>query len=335
MHVGKGYRLSEFLLWTRREIYLLILLGTVAVCLYELARWRWLTVPWTVVALIGTATAFIVSFRNTQTYGRTVEAQQVWTAILGASRSWGLMSRDYVKDGEVTRQLVRRHIAWVTALRYEMRQPQCWESTQRKTNAEYQRKYPVPERETPLDKELAKFLSPDEVKAALASRHPTTHLLASQSQAIKALFQRGEIVINFFIEMEKAIKELLDHQGRSERIKNFPYPRQYAIISNFFIRFFCVLLPFGLLKEFDALNAIAPLWLKGYMVWFVIPASVLISWMYTTLEQVGASTENPFEAGANDVPIAHVNRLVEIELGEMLGDAELPPMLQAKNDILL
>jgi putative membrane protein len=30
-----------------------------------------------VVALIGTATAFIVSFKNTQTYGRTVEAQQV------------------------------------------------------------------------------------------------------------------------------------------------------------------------------------------------------------------------------------------------------------------
>jgi putative membrane protein len=335
MHVGKGYRLSEFLLWTRREIYLLILLGTVAVCLYELARWRWLTVPWTVVALIGTATAFIVSFRNTQTYGRTIEAQQVWTAILGASRAWGLMSRDYVKNGEVSRQLVRRHIAWVTALRYQMRQPRSWESTQRKTNAEYQRKYPVPEKVTPLEQELAKFLSPDELKAALASRQPTTHLLASQSQAIKELFQRGEIVINFFIEMEKALKELLDHQGRSERIKNFPYPRQYAIISNFFIRFFCVLLPFGLLKEFDALNAIAPLWLKGYMVWFVIPASVLISWMYTTLEQVGSSTENPFEAGANDVPISHVNRTIEIELGEMLGDTDLPPALQAKNDILL
>jgi putative membrane protein len=28
-------------------------------------------IPWTVVALLGTATAFIVGFKNTQTYSRT------------------------------------------------------------------------------------------------------------------------------------------------------------------------------------------------------------------------------------------------------------------------
>jgi len=77
MNVGRGYRLSEFMVWTRREIYVLVALGLVPVCLYQLAHWRWLSEPWTVVALIGTATAFIVSFKNTQTYGRTVEAQQV------------------------------------------------------------------------------------------------------------------------------------------------------------------------------------------------------------------------------------------------------------------
>jgi putative membrane protein len=46
MNVGKGYRLAEFLIWTRREIYVLLALGVVPVCLYELAQWRWLTVPW-------------------------------------------------------------------------------------------------------------------------------------------------------------------------------------------------------------------------------------------------------------------------------------------------
>jgi hypothetical protein len=59
------------------------------------------------------------------------------------------------------------------------------------------------------------------------------------------------------------------------------------------------------------------------------------SWMYTTLEQVGASTENPFEGGANDVPMAQVNRTVEIELRELLGDTDLPEALQAKNNIVL
>ena len=335
MNVGKGYRLSEFLIWTRREIYVLLALGIVPVCLYELAQWRWLTVPWTVVALIGTATAFIASFKNTQTYGRTVEAQQVWTAILSASRAWGLMSRDYVKGGDAARSLANRHLAWVTALRYQMRRRRAWESTNRRTNAEYQRHYCVPEKETSLEVELAKFIAGDELRAILASRNKATQLMANQSKAVKELFQGGEIAINFFIEMEKLIKELLDHQGRSERIKNFPYPRQYAIINTFFIRFFCVLLPFGLLKEFDALNVVANGWMKGHMVWLVIPFSVMISWMYTTLEQVGASTENPFEGGANDVPIAQINRMIEVELRELLGDTDLPPLLRPKNNIIL
>jgi len=335
MNVGKGYRLSEFLVWTRREIYVLVALGLVPVCLYQLANWHWLGVPWTVVALIGTATAFIVSFKNTQTYGRTVEAQQVWTGILNASRAWGLVSRDYLKSEAATRQLVHRHLAWVTALRYQMRRHRAWESTNRHTNAEYQRHYCVPEQETALEVELARLLNADELREVLASRNKATALLARQSSTILALLQAGEMPINFFIEMQKAIKELLDHQGRSERIKNFPYPRQYAIINTFFIRFFCVLLPFGLLKEFDALNAVASGWMQGHMVWLVVPFSVMISWMYTTLEQVGASTENPFEGGANDVPIAQINRMIEVELRELLGDTDLPPLLRPRNNIIL
>ncbi len=335
MNVGKGYRLAEFLIWTRREIYILLALGTVPVCLYELARWRWLGVPWTVVALIGTATAFIVSFKNTQTYARTVEAQQVWSSILSASRAWGLMSRDYTASAEATRQLVNRHMAWVTALRYQLRRRRAWESTQRRSNAEYQRHYTVPEQETSLEVELAKFISSDELQTILKARNKATQLIANQSRALKDLFTGGELVVNFFIEMEKALKELFDHQGRSERIKNFPYPRQYAIINAFFIRLFCLLLPFGLLKEFDALNAVAAGWMKGHMVWLVIPFSVTISWMYTTLEQVGVSTENPFEGGANDVPIAQINRMIEIELRELLGDNDLPRLLRPRNNIIL
>lgn len=325
MNVGRSYRLREFFLWTRRELYLLLALGIVPVCLYELAGWHWLAIPWTVVALIGTATALIVSFNNTQTYARTVEAQQVWTAILNSSKAWGLMSRDYVNSPAATRQLVNRHIAWVTALRYQMRRHRAWESTNRRTNAEYQAFYAVPEKETTLEAELARYLEADELRSVLTSRNKATQLLANQSRAIRDLFTGGEMVINFFVEMEKALKELLDHQGRSERLKNFPYPRQYAIINALFIRLFCILLPFGMLKEFDALHR----------VWLVIPFSVMISWMYTLLQQVGESAENPLEGGANDVPIAQIARMIEVEVREMLAETDLPRLLRPKNSIIL
>ena len=95
------------------------------------------------------------------------------------------------------------------------------------------------------------------------------------------------------------------------------------------------MLPFALLAEFNNLNADTLGALKGNMVWFVIPFSVLISWIFTSLEQVGESTENPFEGGANDVSISQMSRAVEIDIREMFGETNLPPAFQPQNNIIL
>ncbi|HSL47996.1 MAG TPA: hypothetical protein VK878_02930 [Candidatus Deferrimicrobiaceae bacterium] len=57
-----------FLDWTRRDIYVLIVLGVVPPVAYQTGNMTWLGIPWTVVALLGTATAFIVGFKNLQSY---------------------------------------------------------------------------------------------------------------------------------------------------------------------------------------------------------------------------------------------------------------------------
>jgi putative membrane protein len=169
----------------------------------------------------------------------------------------------------------------------------------------------------------------------LSTKNKAAQLLSLQSKTIKELYANQEIDSYLMVEMQKMLKEFYDHQGKSERIKNFPYPRQFATINTFFIRLFCILLPFGLLKEFDKLNEGIEGVMKGYMVWLVIPFSVLISWIYTSLEQVGESTENPFEGSANDVPISQMSRTIEIDMREMLGETDLPPALQPKNNIIL
>ncbi len=88
MHVGTGYRLIEFLIWTRRSIYGLLIVSAFPVILYQILGWRWVALPWTVVAMLGTAAAFLVGFKNTQTYNRTWEARQIWGAILNLSRAF-------------------------------------------------------------------------------------------------------------------------------------------------------------------------------------------------------------------------------------------------------
>ena len=105
MHTGKSYKLSEFLNWTRRDICVLIVLGVVAVVAYQIGNIKWLGIPSTVVALLGTATAFIVGFKNFQTYNRTWEARQIWGDIISSSRAWGTMSRDFFDNAEKSTEL--------------------------------------------------------------------------------------------------------------------------------------------------------------------------------------------------------------------------------------
>ena len=335
MHIGQSYKLIEFLLWTRRNIYWLFFLGVIPTVLYQVLQWKWIALPWTVVALLGTATAFIVGFKNTQTYSRTWEARQIWGSILNSSRAWGIMCRDYMDDVKASKDLIYRHFAWLTALRYQMRESKAWESTHKIYNKEYMAYYSVPEKESTLELELAKYIPAEEVLQIMATKNKAVQLLGLQSKSIKELYDQG-VIDNFrFLEMHKLISTLYDHQGKSERIKNFPYPRQFATVSSMFVKLFCIMLPFSMLKDFDKLNESVGGIMQGQMVWLVVPFSMLISWVYTSLEQVGESTENPFEGSANDVPISQMSRTIEIDMREMLGETDLPPALQPRNNIIL
>jgi putative membrane protein len=312
-----------------------LIIGTIATVLYLVLGFKWLAIPWTVVALLGTATAFIVGFKNVQTYNRTWEARQIWGAAMSASRSWAVMCRDFIDDNEKHRQIIYRHFAWLTALRYQLRLSRDWETVNKPYNREYKKFYSVPENETPLEEALSKYISKDEVKYILTTKNKAGQLLSLQSKAIRDVFESGSIDYLKFSDLHKSLRDFYDHQGRSERIKNFPYPRQYATINTLFVKLFCFLLPFGMLREFDRLNEGTTGIMQGQMVWLVIPSSILISWVYTSLEQVGESTENPFEGSANDVPISQMSLAAEIDIREMLGETELPIAMQPKNNIVL
>lgn len=335
MHAGSQYTFKEFIVWTRRNIYKALLISVIPTVLYQGLGLKWLALPWTVVALLGTATAFTVGFKNTQTYNRAWEARQIWGAILNTSRMWGVMCRDFFDNKEVTKLLVYRHFAWLTAFRYQMRESRAWENSGKSYSIEYQQFYTIPEKETKLEVELEKYLSAAELQLILSAKNKTVQLLSLQSSTLKQLLENKEIDTLKFLELERMIKEFYEHQGKSERIKNFPYPRQFASSNTYFIRLFSIMLPFGMLKEFDKLNDTVDGIMKGNMVWLVIPFSIVISWFFTTLDQIGEGTENPFEGSANDIPISQMSRNIERDMREILGETELPAPLQPKNNIIL
>ncbi|MBS1636354.1 MAG: multidrug transporter [Bacteroidetes bacterium] len=327
MHVGNHYKLKEFILWTRRDIYKIFVLAVIPTLLFQLLGLKWLAIPWVPIAMIGTAAAFIVGFKNTQTYNRLWEARQIYGAIVNTSRSWGIMVKDFVRDPDAHRELIYRHVGWLTALRFQLREPRSWENMNKSYNKEYRRFYKVAEWESKLDEELKTYLSGEDLAYVLARKNRATHVIGLQSARLRALKDRGAIDPLDYVEMENLLVNLYEQQGKCERIKNFPYPRQFASINLFFIRLFVIIVPFGLLNEFQKLGDV--------YVWLNIPFSLVVCWVFTSMERVGESTENPFEGSANDVPITSMSRTIEIDLREMLGETELPPAIQPVNNIIL
>lgn len=335
MHAGKRYTLKEFLYWTRRDIYVLITWSGTATLVYQLAGWHWIGLPWVPIALIGTAAAFLVGFRNTQTYNRLWEARQIWGAIVNSSRSWTMLVLNMVKPAAhdenatgIRRELVYRHLAWLNVLRFQLREPRAWENIKGKpSNEEFSQRYTIEEWATKPDDIIPPYLPKGEWEQIAHCKNRATQILNRQSSSLRQLREEGCISPLDYVELQRLLTELYEHQGRCERIKNFPYPRQFATINQMFVRLFSALVPFGILNEFHKLG--------DWQVWFTVPFSVTVAWVFMAIEKVGESTENPFEGSANDVPITAMSRTIEIDLREMLGETNLPAAKQPQNEILM
>ncbi len=338
MNTGSHYKLYHFIPWTRKKIYKMIILSSIPTALFYFLEWKWLAVPWVPVALLGTAAAFISGFKNTQTYNRSWEARQIYGAIINNSRSLGILVKDFIRVNDKTQeaaihqQMIYRHFAWLTALRFQLRETKSWEHVKTKSyNKEYLKYYKVPEWENNIEDELKSFLSKEELEYILTTKNRATQIIALQSAQLRTLNEEGRISDYNYTALESQLKELYDQQGKCERIKNFPYPRQFSSINLYFTNALCFLLPLGFIGEFSKM---VEKFGEG-IVWLTVPFSVLLGWVFLVLEQIGESTENPFEGNANDIPVTQISRNIEIDLREMFGERELPPSLQPVNNILM
>jgi len=350
MYTKRNYSLRDMAMWTRHDTFVLLLVALVPVIIYEVLDQRWLHLPWLPIAVVGTAVAFIISFQNNASYDRVWEARKIWGGIVNTSRAWGIEVNDFITNdfaeekatdaelGAIRKQLIYRHVAWLTALRHAMRQPRPWEhSMKHPSNKEWEGMIGIRERDHSLEEELAPYLSEADLEYVLSRSNKATQLLSLQSKELRELRAR-HLIENFrHMEMENVLIELYALQGKSERIKNFPYPRQYATLNSFFLWIFVLLLPFGVMFEFDkigmALLGEYPV-IGSIFVWLSVPFSVLVMWVFHTMERIGRVSENPFEGTPNDVPITTISRGIEIDLREMLDEdpESIPGPLEPQYD---
>jgi len=304
-----------------------------------------ISIPWLPVSVIGTAVAFYVGFKNNQSYDRMWEARKIWGGIVNDSRTWGMMVDGFVTNlfannkqssqeiRQIKQRLIYRHIAWLYAHRSQLLVATPWEHISQgghmtRTATYYQKNFGIGLLDDEITRtELKLFLPPNEHDRLIAHVNTATQIINEQSRDLTQLRNKGLIDDFRHMEMENVLRSFYTLQGKNERIKKFPLPRQYANMSRYFVAIFIMLLPFSMIPELMNLGTLGLI--------LSVPITALIGWVYLMMELVGDYSENPFQGMANDIPMMSLCRVIEIDLREMLGETDLPPKVEAKDGVLM
>jgi putative membrane protein len=332
MYVQKRYGMKAMIRWTQRELIFFIILATLYTVLYEVLDLKWLQLPFAPIGIIGTAVAFMVGFQNNAAYDRIWEARKIWGGIVNASRSFTINVRDsfYMHrteaskdETETVRTITNRHIAWLTALRYAMRARKGWESYYDNKHRTKSFDYHVPEYETTLEDELKPYLSEEEFIKVMSKDNKPNAIISLQSQHLRKLTDEKKLWDFSLLNLQQMLAEMTTLQGQSERIKNFPYPKQYASLSYHFVHIFMWLLPLAIIPTFAALGvdvAVKNPIVGEIFVWLNIPFTVAVIWVFNTMLRIGLAGENPFEGSPNDVPISNIARGITRDILQIIDE---------------
>lgn len=332
MYVKRNLGIVPVLLGTWKELAFFTLWTSLVFLAYYQLGWTFLALAIEPLSIIGIAVSFYLGFKNSQSYDRFWEARKIWGAIVNYSRTWGLQVLSLVKDApEDQRVLIYRHLAWINALRVQLREETSFSLKSNKSLKRFMETY---KKYDSLLEIIRPFVSGEELQALENRKNIATHLNKQQGLHLKQLLAQGNISEFQNLMLHKVLEENYNLQGACERIKNTPFPRQYAYFGTIFAWIFVVLLPFGLVDAFDEeflqLSGDGKIWMESAAVLL----SVLVSWIFVTIDKVAKNSEDPFEGRFNDVPMTAICRTIEIDLRDMLDEDPLPEKVMPKNNIL-
>lgn len=291
---------------TWKRVLLATAIAAVITVLDEGLGWKFLTLTSTPFSLIGVALSIFLGFRNNASYDRYWEARKLWGRMINISRSWArqvhMMIVPPAEASEETRaavaalqaRLVHRQIAYVHALRLHLRGATDW-------------------------REIRPLLDEGEF-AALASESNRPAAIAHRTgELLRDAWLDGWVHPLHLPHLETSLTTIIDIQGGCERILATPVPFVYNVLMHRIVALYCIFLPFGLV---DALHWVTPLAVAG------------VAFAFYGLDSIGEEIEEPFGTDWNDLPLSTLSRMIEVNLRQRAGDAELPPLLQPVDGVL-
>ncbi len=195
---------------------------------------------------------------------------------------------------DVAVTMIRLQIAWAHALRFSMLKQDPWAT-------------------------ITPYIPPD-MAARLRSAVNVPTALQGEMGRLIALQSSGDVDAAIRVAaMDITFSSLADAQGGLERIKNTPLPRQFEQFPRVFVIAYCLLLPIGLVSDLHIMTPIG---------------STVIGFAFYLLDQIGRDIEDPFSNHIHDVPMGAITTTIEIDLLQMLGEADVPKPRQPVDGIL-
>lgn len=138
-------------------------------------------------------------------------------------------------------------------------------------------------------------------------------MLRAHAANLRQLKEEGRIDTFAHVQLDNTIARLCDAQGRAERIKSTIFPVTYRLFLHFIIYVFVITLSISL---------------KNLSAFFELPLLLIISSSFFLLERSATHMQDPFENKPTDTPVSTIARNIEINIKQLIGDANVPPPLK-------
>lgn len=123
------------------------------------------------------------------------------------------------------------------------------------------------------------------------AQHPPLAVAARITGCLDEARQRGLISDIVFTQIDQNVQLLIDYLGGCERIRKTPLPFAYVVHLRRALFLYCLTVPFALVEQTG---------------WITIAETMLISYVFFGIEEIGVEIEGPFGHDDNDLPLEDI-----------------------------
>jgi len=246
----------------------------------QLSEQSWLKNIPALHSLLGFALSILLVFRTNTAYDRWWEGRKLWGQLTNNSRNLALRMDAVLSTKDVVNRSFYRKCIPLFA------------STLKEHLQANQTRFMLDEKDHP------EFHHLDE------NKHGPNQVASMLFTRTNMLYKKGLISGDLFIILNQELLSFTDICGACERIKNTPIPFTYTSFIKKFISVYILTLPYGFVFSL------------GY---FVVPASMFIFYVLTSLELIAEEIEDPFGSDSNDLPLGKITENIRKHVTELLG----------------